>query len=110
MKMVEFVSTQPEYEKYMRIRPCVSLHCDLHIHDYCEFIVLWEGEAFERSGDSLKGAVFADEKNKKKKKQDETKTPEEIELEKRLKEQRINEMTLIAEMWLKCLNGIDSND
>ena len=73
---------------------------------------VWDkvGEAFERSGDSLKGAVFADEKNKKKKKQDETKTPEEIELEKRLKEQRINEMTLIAEMWLKCLNGIDSND
>ena len=67
---------------------------------------VWDkvGEAFERSGDSLKGAVFADEKNKKKKKQDETKTPEEIELEKRLKEQRINEMTLIAEMWLKCLN------
>ncbi len=45
MKMVEFISTQPEYEKYMRIRPCVSLHCDLHIHDYCEFIVLWEGDA-----------------------------------------------------------------
>ena len=73
---------------------------------------VWDkvGEAFERSGDSLKGAVFADEKNKKKKKQDETKTPEGIELEKQLKEQRINEMTLIAEMWLKCLNGIDSND
>lgn len=73
---------------------------------------VWDkvGEAFERSGDSLKGAVFTDEKNKKKKKQDETKTPEEIELEKRLKEQRINEMTLIAEMWLKCLNGIDFND
>ena len=73
---------------------------------------VWDkvGEAFERSGGSLKGAVFADEKNKKKKKQDETKTPEEIELEKQLKEQRIKEMTLIAEMWLKCLNGIDFND
>jgi len=72
------------------------------------------GEAFERSGDSLKGAVFADEKKKKKKKEDETKTLEEIELDKQLKQQlkqqRINEMTLIAEMWLKCLNEIDFND
>lgn len=79
---------------------------------------VWDkvGEAFGRSGDSLKGAVFADEKNKKTKKQDKqdkTKTPEEIELEKQqkqIKQQRINDMTLIAEMWLECLNNKDYTD
>jgi len=45
MEIPEYSYTIAEHEKFMRIRPCQELNCNLHIHEYCEFIILWEGEA-----------------------------------------------------------------
>lgn len=45
MEIPEYSHTIAEHEKCMRIRSCQELNCNLHIHEYCEFIILWEGEA-----------------------------------------------------------------